>query len=250
MANKKNIDSSGARLAQARRNAGFNRKEAAELFGWHYDTLTSHEGGRRNFDRETAIKYGRAYGVDPDYLLAEELGRAEDEGAPTRKKRMNLSYDLSSLLPKKQKSESEEISTANIPVHGISAGGLWLEGEFNPFEEDNSTIPAAVGYPPAVQYARLVRGNSVSNRIKDGDYAIFVRMDSFPSLRRGMLVDVERIRSGMREHTVKVYQVTKLVTDSAEMDAQEEIPLDPGESDCEIRIVGVAVGTYRPLNIF
>lgn len=252
----------GKRLSAARESAGYNRAEAAQKFEWNYETVRSHEAGRRGFDRHDANKYARAYNADPYHLLLIDtdalrvkadqdkdyypLREVENFYKTSSKKKREVSFRAADPM-KTITGASTEITSPNIPVYGVAAGGLWLEGDVNPFEDDDSVIPAGVGYSPAVQYARLVRGNSVSNQIQDGTYAIFVRLEFYSGLRRGKLVDVERIRGGLREHTVKVFEGDRLLTDSAELDVQEAIPLDPGDADYEIRIVGVAIGSYRPL---
>jgi hypothetical protein len=145
--------------------------------------------------------------------------------------------------------ERSEVAIFTVPVYGQAAGGLWLEGEYMPFDNSEpDLVPAVAGYPAAHQYARRVVGNSVNNRISDGEYAIFVRYNHYGgNLRDGQLVDCQRSRAGLYEHTVKVYDHGALLTDSRDLAEQTAIPLCSGESDTTVEIVGVAVGAYRPL---
>lgn len=58
------------RLRFAREQAGFSdATEAANRFGWGVSTYRSHENGSRNFTKDGAQKYGRAFRVSPEWLL-------------------------------------------------------------------------------------------------------------------------------------------------------------------------------------
>lgn len=221
-----------ARLRKAREKAGFRKR--AMVFDrfplWKVDTYTSHETGRREFDPEAAERYATAFNTPLGFLLAHDLishhriGSDADTGA------------------------SHEIQS--VPVYGLAAGGVWLEGDSDMMlgAIENVAVPAAAGFPLESQYARKVVGNSVSNRIRDGEYAIFVSLyESGDMLRPGALVDAKRTRGGLVEHTVKIFAGDRLRTDSAELDAQEDLPLASDEEDATVEIVGVAIGVYRPL---
>ena len=65
------------RLKTAREAAGFPRAaDAVERFGWSYSTYAGHENGSRGFRLDSAKRYGRAFGVLPDWLL---FGSGDDE---------------------------------------------------------------------------------------------------------------------------------------------------------------------------
>lgn len=58
------------RLRNARKGAGFTSSRAAALrYRWPPSTLAAHENGTRDFDEDTAEKYGKAFNVDPLWLL-------------------------------------------------------------------------------------------------------------------------------------------------------------------------------------
>lgn len=58
------------RLKAAREQAGFkSASEAARQIGANAVTYTAHENGGREYDRATAIFYGKKFGVDPGWLL-------------------------------------------------------------------------------------------------------------------------------------------------------------------------------------
>lgn len=60
----------GERLTWARKKAGIASARAAAMkYGWKEVTYRSHETGGREFDLATAQKYGRAFRVEPLWLL-------------------------------------------------------------------------------------------------------------------------------------------------------------------------------------
>lgn len=69
------IDSSqkleqGTRLRQARRAAGYQTATAAtDRFGWKHSTYAAHENGQNGVPPGAAVRYGRAYKVDPGWIL-------------------------------------------------------------------------------------------------------------------------------------------------------------------------------------
>lgn len=210
------------RLRRAREKAGFDSpKAASDRFGWGEHTYKSHENGNRGIRPDVARKYAQAFSVSPSWILTGEEGRS----AP----------DLASV--------------GTVKLCGEAAGGVWLEGPDEPVDDEHE-IPAVPDprFPHSAQYARKVKGNSVSNRIRDGEYAIFVSYNAHPGgAPVGSLVDVERTRAGLREHTVKVYLGNALGTDSAELRDQTTLKLESDEADTEVRIVGIAIGAFRPL---
>jgi hypothetical protein len=63
----------GRRLMLSRRLAGFDTPtQAAEFYGWGVQNYYGHESGRRSIPRQTADKYGLAFGVSPAWLLRGE----------------------------------------------------------------------------------------------------------------------------------------------------------------------------------
>jgi len=211
------------RLRKAREKAGFDSpKSASDFHGWSEHTYKSHENGNRGIKHHVAKKYAEAFKVSASWLITGETAKVVS-------------------------SETPEVFT--VPVYGAAAGGVWMENEDEPID-DVREIPVTpdVRYPLHAQYARRVVGTSVSNRIRDGEYAIFVKYDNYPGGPAiGSLVDVERIRAGLREHTVKVFMGTHLQSDSAELAQQVTQQLSNDDSDTEVRIVGVAIGAYRTL---
>lgn len=214
----------GARLKALREARGWTYAFVAKAIRVSESTVKHNESGRRGVTPDSAPLYAKLYGVSASYI---QYG--EDDGGAYL---------------------ADQDVAACVPVYGEAAGGVWLEGDDRPIDESyvHSVAPVA-GFPISAQYARKVVGNSVSRHIRDGEYAIFVRFNRHPGgARVGDVVDVQRVRAGLREHTVKVYKGRHLLeTDSLELSVQEALPLSDGESDTEVSIVGIAVGVFRPL---
>lgn len=211
----------GSRLRALREANSWSVAYVAQALGFSDSTVKHNESGRRGLTPESAKQYARIYNVTVGHIL--------DGDDPI---------------------ESERTDAASVPVYGEAAGGVWLEGDDRPVDDSQAfSVPPVVGFPVSSQYARKVVGNSVSKHIRDGEYAIFVHFDRYPGgAKPGDLVDVQRVRGGLREHTVKVYKSrTRLETDSEQLEVQQALPLTNGESDTEVRIVGIAVGVFRPL---
>lgn len=70
------------RLVAARLRAGFGHaKNAAERFGWVYESYIQHERGQRGIKWSVAKKYADAFGVPHPWLMA-EAGAPEPDPAP------------------------------------------------------------------------------------------------------------------------------------------------------------------------
>jgi phage repressor protein C with HTH and peptisase S24 domain len=64
------MDTIGARLKHARLQKGYeSASSAARAFGWHKQNVADHEADRRGVDADQAKTYGRAYSVDPSWIL-------------------------------------------------------------------------------------------------------------------------------------------------------------------------------------
>lgn len=209
------------RLQQARAKAGFQSpKQASDFFGWSEHTYKSHENGNRGIRLAMAHKYAKAFKTTASWILT---------GEETKPKEMP--------------------AVINVPVLSPAAGGAWLEEPDTQLAEAPLTpmVPDP-RYDPAAQYARQVVGNSVSNRIKHGEYAIIVRYDAYPgAIPHGKLVDVTRTRNGLTEHTIKAFYGNRLETDSAEEEGQKALELDNGEEGVTVQITGIVIGSFRAL---
>lgn len=212
-----------ARLTKARMDAGFKRRvHAIEKFKLSASTYAAHEAGRRSFNYEDAMRYANAFNVSVAHLMGHDL------------------VDEAEI-------ELREVPVVSIPIVGAAAAGLWLEGEDVSSEDiAHIHIPAVPGYPAEGQYARKVVGQSISNRIKSGEYAVILALEHYEGpISNDKVVDVCRHRSGLTEHTLKVLRNGTLHTDSAELKNQEELPLNHDDSDTSVEILGVAIAAYR-----
>lgn len=212
----------GARLHALRTDREWTIADVAKKLKLSESTIKHNESGRRGITHQGVTLYARLYNVPAGHILYGDDDEAHDDGRSV---------------------------AVCIPVYGEAAGGVWMEGEDRPLDDAYAhSVSPVIGYPVSDQYARKVIGHSVSKHIRDGEYAVFVRYDRYPGgVKIGDLVDVQRIRAGLREHTVKVYRGNRLETDSDQLDKQEILALSNGDADTEVSIVGIAVGAFRPL---
>jgi len=215
-----------ARLFAARKAVFKSRRAAVDALHINYDTYKSHEYGKNEFYSEDAAKYAQAFRTNVAHLLCLDL--------------LVVNKTPATLQP------DAELPTYSIPVYGQAAGGVWLEGELqqsgDSTELEHILIAPINGYSPKNLYARRVVGNSVSNRIPDGAFAVFVPLESYGwQLQPGKLVDCRRTRAGFYEYSVKVFAGDRLMTDSRELTEQTSIPLNHGDEDTIVEILGVAV---------
>lgn len=124
-------------MREARAAAGFaDAAEAARRFGWTEVTYRSHENGTRNFTKEGAKRYARAFRVSPEWLML-GIGDARKRPVPF------VGY-----------------VGAGAEVFPMDDGG-WL---------DDIEPPPGIG-PEAV--AVKVKGDSMFPRYMEGDILIY-----------------------------------------------------------------------------
>lgn len=82
------------RLTQARLKAGYaTAKEAANRFGWPYETYKKHDtdgASAREIDNAMAYKYGKAFDVDPGWILLGINAPSWDDAATTKRNKHNF----------------------------------------------------------------------------------------------------------------------------------------------------------------
>lgn len=216
------------RLRTARRGAGYESAAAAvEAFGWAISAYRHHENGTRAFDVEAAKRYGRAFRVDPAWLL----GLASATG-PAHLQQENEVVVIGSVAAGVWREETEweperrfTIAVGPSPFQGAQRFGLRVEGRSMDLQFPPDTILDCVsihglGLPP-----------------ESGDHVI-----------------VERKRAdGLRETTVKRFHVDEegrkwLVPESTRPEFQAPIEIDGAEAaeDDEIRVVAYVIGSYQP----
>jgi phage repressor protein C with HTH and peptisase S24 domain len=169
------MQGTGERLRQARIAAGFETASAAaEAFGWHKQNVRDHEAERRGIDAEQAATYGRAYRVDPAWILF---------GGPTRKPRRQglvpivgkVGADPEGVvlfatgqasgdqapIPPGGSERAAAVEVAGHSMHGVADDGALIY-----FEEQHMTpLPSHIGRVVVVELAtgevlvkRLLRG--------------------------------------------------------------------------------------------
>ncbi len=147
-----------ARLVRAREARGFKTaKDAADFFGWKYNSYIQHERGERGLSR-VAGRYARAYKVSPGWLLTGEgsaPGSAEDES-------------VENAIPPRG---GARVPFTVVPIAGYVGAGatvVLFEGEAS----------ANIGYARAPRgfgavEALTVRGDSMYPAYKDGDVIFY-----------------------------------------------------------------------------
>jgi SOS-response transcriptional repressor LexA len=129
----------GERLKLARERAGYPSAAAASRrFSFVEDTYRSHENGVRNFTRDTAVVYARAYRVSVEWLY---LGVGDADKKP-------------------------------VPLVGYVGAGAGIVAFDDGGSLDDIEPPPGIG-PEAV--AVKVRGDSMYPRYMEGDVLIYDR---------------------------------------------------------------------------
>jgi hypothetical protein len=142
------------RLKKARIAAGFETAaSAARQFEWVDFIYRSHEAGRRGFDAQWAQRYGRAFGVPPEYL---QFGRG-----PSKLRRLDV-------------------------ISFVGAGA-----EVFPIESVLERIEPPPGCPDGA-FALVVRGDSMTPVYNDRDILIALwQPDARALLYARCIVDLE-----------------------------------------------------------
>jgi repressor LexA len=172
------------RIKRARNKAGITQGELAKQLGIAYPTLNKYERGHRIPDAALLSRMVKVLGCDPGWLLVGESGE-------TRRQPV-----------------SEAIPVARIPV---------LKKIPDDFPEHVSEeIADYISFPdvPEGAYALIVKGESMSPMIRDGDYVIFM---PGKNVRNGEMVVVnnEWDESILRRYRKKKGEVL-LVSDNPE----------------------------------
>ena len=205
------------RLKEAREKYFGSARAAAIKHGWALSTYSTHEAGSRKFKQEDAIKYGRAFGVDPVWLMFGVAGKARTDlpvGASARR-------------------------LTAVPMVGEVAAGVWLEAEL-PSSEGLTPLNALISddWPPDALFAVKVRGESLNKIASDGDHLLCVDiLRAGLEVRDGDLVIVERSQQqgGLVEMTAKRLRerngVTELWPESNDPQFQQPITLVDNDND-------------------
>jgi phage repressor protein C with HTH and peptisase S24 domain len=213
----------GARLAKARRAAGYDTATAAaEALGVKYPTYAAHENGSRGVPRNMD-RYARFFRVSLDWLL-----NGQGQGPRTNAAR-----------------EPVTGAARTVPVSGFVEAGAFAEIWDMP-EDDwyDVPVPDDARLAQYQLYAAEARGPSMNRRYPEGTVLIYTNLnDTNEELVFGKRYIVERERAdGLREATVKTLWRDEngkawLLPESTDPRYQEPIPIEGGENDT-VRIVG------------
>lgn len=201
------------RLRRARESKGFKTPtDAARYYGWTVSTYVSHENGTRGLKMDAAVRYGRAFGVSASLLLG--LG--------------------------------EQPSTAEVPVVGEAAYGVWRHKALDVEQSVNRTsisVPADRGSAD-MRFCVKVIDESVNKVILPNEFAICVPFEDEPQL--GTLVYVERRRGELVERSIRRVSgvsdgKTTLSTHSNQKNFLEELSTAGPDA---VQIMGRVIGKF------
>lgn len=231
MANRRDI--MAERLRKARKDAGYaSAADAAAAFeSVKTPTLTSHENGTREFDVETAVRYGKAFKVAPAWLLALDNVQLD----PIERGRV--------------------IDSPGIPWLGKAAAGVWLEQSFRePDATETVSYDRVAGDPgPDNLFAITPEGDSMDLKWPEPVKLIFRWVKfGFADVAPGNYVLVERENHDLYEMTCKRLEIDEetgdflLVSESSNPKFREPIrvprsPEDGDHVDTGISIIGKLV---------
>lgn len=140
-----------------------------------------------------------------------------------------------------------------LTVRGVVAAGMWQAAEVVQDVPLGEALmvedPAYVGLP---QWAELLRGPSMNRTYLDGDYLHVVdaaALGYFPRAGDDVIVERRTGQDGKVERTCKRVAVIEgqraLIGDSTVEHWNDPLPLDGGDEDTLIQIIGLVVGSYR-----
>lgn len=219
------------RLRQARLDAGYSSAaDAARTFGWEIPSYRSHENGTRAFDIEAAKRYGRAFRVNPGWLLA---------------------------LDKIQYVTNEESRERIVEVIGSVAAGVWKEATEWPQSDRFEIVVGPSPIPNAKRFGLRLDGYSMDQVFPPGTLLDCLSIfDVNVEPETGDIVIVERIREdGKHELTVKEYQRDDdgrawLLPRSSKPEFQAPIevgqPDEKHDGNDSVRIIAYVIGSYQP----
>ncbi len=173
------------RLKEARVRAGYaTAKDAATAMGVAVPTYIQHENGSRGIPKDRAERYGRFFGVPPEFLL--------------------FGNNTEWPMPPPAQWHGVQVPRPNnvrwVPILGEVQAGLWSEAlEMEP----ETVVPVSIdGYEGASLFALRVKGPSMDKFYSDGSMVIVCPAIEC-GIREGDHVVVRRHRNGMVETTLK-----------------------------------------------
>lgn len=216
------------RLRGARKSAGYESAQSAiDAFGWSAAAYRHHENGTRNFDVEWAKRYGRAFKINPGWLLALDTIKAQ---------------------PKGQEQETE------IEVSGLVQAGVWRVPAPLPKSERYKVEVGPPPFPGSERFVVHLVGRSMDLVIPPNSDLECLRVP-FGTTEPvdGDIVIVERVNHDLVEMTCKRLALRGnewvLRAESTLPEFQEEIrigrPDRDSQSDEPIRVTGIVLRAFQ-----
>lgn len=222
-----NKDMMAERLKEAREKAGFDTAAAAaQAFGWGESGYRHHEGGVRSFDIANAIKYAKAFKINPGWLLGLDAIDAPAFRIPTSP------------------------ATRMVEVIGAVEAGVWRERAEWP---KNERYEVEFGYPivsNAERFSLVVEGFSMDKVFPPGSLLECIRVyRGKQDPQADDLVIVQRRQHDLSETTckrlVRGNSGWELHAESTKPEFKEPIilgnPDDAHFGDDAIEVIGIVV---------
>lgn len=157
----------GARLAKLRRTLRLSQIELSEILGIQQGTISNAERGRHLLGKQSLQLLCDKYSINIDYYMT-GLGEAFDK---------NLSNPLNIY--------------ANVPV---SAGMLDKNYITDRPSIENLHLPIKFPFPTVTL---PISGDSMTPRLRDGDFVICRKLESATEIKDGQLYVIQTKRDGM-----------------------------------------------------
>ncbi len=216
------------RLRSARKTAGYDSAQAAiDAYGWQASAYRHHENGTRNFDPEWAKRYGRAFKVNPGWLLALDTIKAAAKG---------------------------HADETEIELSGLVQAGVWRAHASLPSSERYKVEVGPPPFPGAERFVVRLVGRSMDLVIPpDSDLECLRVPFGTTEPVEGDIVIVERVNHDLVEMTCKRLALKGkewvLRAESTLPEFQEEIRIGSPDPDSQvddpIRVTGIVLRAFQ-----
>lgn len=224
----------GERIKEARLDAGKTQQQLATYCDVSRSAVSQWESGATVPSMDNVNKAATFLHVDSYQLL-------------TGKVALNVEGD---------NNKTGGVALERVPVVSEAEAGVWREIEtLESADPDYIEMPIDARYPGLPRRAVRVTGDSVSEVIGDGGYAIYVQIsDLGRDPENGEIVIADRIRhqGGLIERTIKEYRVNGKHPElwPRSKNARHKGPIslsDKKSDDLEVKIVGIVIGKFELL---
>lgn len=221
----------GERLRSARINAGYEKQASfVRKFNLTQSTYALHEGGKRNFDNETAQVYANALGLTAEYL---QFGSTPD------------------------KAVTSERADWLDPAAELNAG-RWIVSDTSPRVHANAhyRVPADSRYPADIQKAYILAGSSGGAFLPPGSVVVALTVCDNPlTLPMESLVVVKRFHDRGRSMELSLRRVAwtargkvrltlPFPDDSLDEESSADLTIDADRPSKAIKLIGRVVSHH------